>query len=68
MTYNAEGSNPPATRSVFFRFASAPWGKWSDPQPIYNACSNGGFGIMSSPRRAPVVRRPILPRPVPAGR
>jgi hypothetical protein len=44
MTYNAEGSNPPATRSVFFRFASAPWGKWSDPQPIYNACSNGGFG------------------------
>jgi hypothetical protein len=44
MTYDADGTNPPATRSVFFRYTSAPWGKWSDPQPIFNACSDGGFG------------------------
>ena len=44
MTYNADGTNPPVTRSVFLRYASTPWGKWSDPLPIYNACTNGGFG------------------------
>jgi hypothetical protein len=44
MTYNADGTNPPATRSVFFRYATAPWGPWSDPQPIFNACRDGGFG------------------------
>jgi hypothetical protein len=44
MTYNADGTNPPATRSVFLRYAAAPWGPWSDPQPIFNACNDGGFG------------------------
>jgi hypothetical protein len=45
MTYDADGTNPPATRGVFLRSAAAPWGPWSDPIPIFNACDNGGFGV-----------------------
>lgn len=44
MTYDADGTNPPATRGVFLRSAASPWGPWSDPIPIFNACDNGGFG------------------------
>jgi hypothetical protein len=45
LTYDADGSSPPATRGVFLRSAASPWGPWSDPIPIYNACDNGGFGV-----------------------
>ena len=44
MTYDADGTNPPATQGIYFRYATAPWGPWSPPQPIFNACTNGGFG------------------------
>ena len=44
MTYNADGTNPPATRSVFLRYASAPWGPWSEPLTIFNDCADGAFG------------------------
>jgi hypothetical protein len=44
MTYDADGTSPPTTQGVYFRYAAAPWGKWSPPQPIFNACADGGFG------------------------
>lgn len=45
MTYDADGTNPPATRGIFLRYATEPWGSWSPPIPIFNACDNGGFGV-----------------------
>ena len=53
LTYDANGTSPPATRGVFFRFAAAPWGPWSEPQSIFNACADGGFGAFIHYVRTP---------------
>lgn len=37
MTWDG-GRQPGAVGGIFFSYASAPWGPWSTPQNIYNAC------------------------------
>ena len=37
MTWDG-GQQPGAVGGIFFSYASAPWGPWSAPQNIYNAC------------------------------
>ncbi len=43
MTYDSQGQSSNGRRAVYFRYAEAPWGPWSDPQVIYDPC-DGGFG------------------------
>jgi hypothetical protein len=43
MTYDSQGQSSNGRRAVYFRYAQAPWGPWSDPQVIYDPC-DGGFG------------------------
>ena len=43
MTYDSQGQSSNGRRAVYFRYAAAPWGPWSDPQVIYDPC-DGGFG------------------------
>ncbi|HEX7678550.1 MAG TPA: DUF4185 domain-containing protein, partial [Thermoanaerobaculia bacterium] len=41
MTYD---SRAPSTKGIVFRYASAPWGPWSDPTVIFDAKRDGGLG------------------------
>jgi len=43
MTYDG-GRQSIATNGVYFSYATAPWGPWSPPTLIFNACRDGGFG------------------------
>lgn len=38
------GRGSPATEGVYFSTAFAPWGPWSSPQRIFNACADNGYG------------------------
>jgi hypothetical protein len=47
MTYDGgrqAGLTRPATNGIYFSYASAPWGPWTTPQLIFNACRDNGFG------------------------
>ena len=35
----------PATDGVYFTYAPAPWGPWAQPQLIFNATRDNGFGV-----------------------
>jgi hypothetical protein len=43
MTFDG-GRQSNATEGIYFCYAEAPWGPWSEPQLIFNACRDGGFG------------------------
>jgi hypothetical protein len=43
MTWDG-GQQPGAVGGIFFSYASAPWGPWSTPQNIYNACEAHTYG------------------------
>ena len=43
MTWDG-GRQSPATTGIYFSAASAPWGPWSAPQLIYNACTAHRYG------------------------
>jgi len=43
MTWDG-GEQPGAVGGIFFSYASAPWGPWSHPQNIYNACEAHNYG------------------------
>jgi hypothetical protein len=43
MTWDG-GRQSPTTSGIYFAYASAPWGPWSDPQRIYNACEAASYG------------------------
>jgi hypothetical protein len=49
MTFDGGRQSPPATYlkqtdGIYFSYAAAPWGPWMEPQLIYNATREGGFG------------------------
>jgi hypothetical protein len=49
MTFDGGRQAPPPTYlkqtdGIYFSYASAPWGPWMEPQLIYNATREGGFG------------------------
>jgi hypothetical protein len=45
MTYKSSAPMPSgAQNTIFFRFARAPWGPWSDAQAIFDPCRDGGYG------------------------
>jgi hypothetical protein len=43
MTWDG-GRQPGAVGGIFFSYAPAPWGPWSTPQNIYNACEAHSYG------------------------
>jgi len=43
MTWDG-GKQSPTTSGIYFAYASTPWGPWSDPQRIYNACQAAAYG------------------------
>lgn len=43
MTWDG-GRQSPSTEGIYFSYASEPWGPWSKPQLVYNACEGGGYG------------------------
>ncbi len=42
MTY--DGGKPPTASGVYFAYAAAPWGPWSDPQLVFNPKRDGALG------------------------
>jgi hypothetical protein len=44
LTYDG-GRNSPETTGVCFTYAPAPWGPWANPQMIFNACTDNGYGV-----------------------
>jgi hypothetical protein len=54
MTYDSQGESSDGRRAIYFRYAAAPWGPWSDPQVIFDPC-DGGFGnfIHYNPNKNP---------------
>jgi hypothetical protein len=50
LTYDAEGTTPPTTQGIYFRYATQPWGPWDTadggaaPQSIFLASRDSGFG------------------------
>jgi hypothetical protein len=43
LTYDG-GRNSDQTTGVYFTYARKPWGPWSTPQLIFNACRDNGYG------------------------
>jgi hypothetical protein len=43
MTWDG-GRQPGALGGIYFSYASAPWGPWSEPTNIYNACEAHSYG------------------------
>lgn len=42
MMFESAGTSP--TSGMYFTYASRPWGPWSAPQLVFNACRDRGFG------------------------
>ena len=43
MVYDG-GRNSHSTEGLYFAYAPQPWGPWSTPQLVFNACRDKGFG------------------------
>lgn len=43
MTFDG-GRNSESTKGIYFAYAPNPWGPWSKPQLIFNACRDNGLG------------------------
>jgi hypothetical protein len=43
MTWDG-GRQSTSTEGIYFSYASEPWGPWSEPQLVYNACEGGSYG------------------------
>jgi len=39
-----EHSGSLSTKGIYFTYAPQPWGPWSAPQMVFNACRDGGYG------------------------
>ena len=53
MTYDG-GRQSPATNGIYFSYATAPWGPWSQPQLVFNATRDHGYGVfIHDPKAVP---------------